>query len=459
MPPSDAQTNSHRPIAPPAWPLLGHLPDFLRDRLAFLRKCSTEYGDVVPLRIGEPTYLINNADDVRHVFIGNAENYDKTPRMTSRRGKWLSGEGLLTSFGDDHKRRRRMLQPFFHRRAIEQFAELVVRMTDREIESWKGKDEIDVAESMMRLSQSIIVRAVMGTDFEDHENRFANAVSTRRKFIEYVFRSLVPYAEFHPTPLRWRYRQAIQLIDAAIFKRIEEVRDHGPIAPESAKDFITLFTWAKDDKGEAMSDAEIRDEALTLLITGYETVGVGLAWTLLLLAQHPECAQAIRDEVRSVVGTRNPTAADFDQLRTIGNVYAESLRLYPPTWITVRIARAEDRLPSGATIPAGAKLYLSEYAMHHNPRYWADPERFDPTRFVAAEKGSRPTLAYFPFGAGPRVCIGEPLARLESILVLARLAQRVKLELTPGQIIEPDPRIILTPRDGIRMKAMRIDFD
>jgi len=202
-----------------------------------------------------------------------------------------------------------------------------------------------------------------------------------------------------------------------------------------------------------MTDQQVRDEVVTLFVTGYETIGEALTWTSYLLAQHPAIEEKFLSEVDAVLGGRPPCAADLSHLTYAGMVLAESMRLYPPTWLFVRIAQAEDRLPSGATIPAGSKIYLCQYVMHRHPGYFQNPERFDPERFTETAKKARPQFAYFPFGGGARVCIGEHFAKMEATIVLASIAQRFRLRLVPGQTIVPEPKMTLRSKHGIMMRV------
>ena len=439
---------SRIPLGPPGYPLLGHLPDFLRDKLGFLSRCAAQYGDVVKLKIGKPTFLLNNPEDIKHVLVTNPENYDKTPRLTSARGKRLSGEGLLTSLGSAHLRQRRMLQPVFYRKIIEPYAETILRSTEDMLAEWRSHTELDIAQGMMKLAQEIMIRTVFGSDFKDSLGELAEAISTRRRYMEYIFFSLFPFPECLPTRIVREYRRAIKQIDGTIDRSIQARRTSGNVS----NDMLSMLMGARYEDGTPMNDKQVRDEARTLLITGHETIGTALAWTWYLLAQHPETETTLLAELHEVLDGRRPGVEDLPKLRYAAMVLAESMRLYPPTWIFIRMARQEDSLPSGMTIPAGSKLYLSQYVIHRNPHYWPNPEHFDPDRFSETAKQNRPQFAYFPFGGGPRVCIGETFAKIESLLVLATIAQRFKLALVPGQSIAPEPRMILWPKNGILMR-------
>jgi cytochrome P450 len=437
------------PSGPWGYPLLGHLPEFLHDRLGFLTRCAAQYGDVVKLKIGEPTFLLNNPEDIKHVLVTHAENYDKGRRLTSAKGKRLSGEGLLTSLGSAHIKQRRMMQPVFYRNFIQAFGETIIKGVEQSLAVWNADLELNVTNEMMGLAQRNIIKTVLGDDFVDRSEELASAITTRKKYVEHVYFSLLPFPEHLPPKLRREYKQAMKCIDDTIYREVHIRRD--PAA--SRNDMLSLLMQAKYEDGTGMSDGQIRDEMLTLFSAGYETIGDALGWTWYLLSQYPEVEARLLAEIREVLDGREPCVGDVPRLRYTGMILAESMRLYPPTWIFIRIARRNETLPSGATIPAGTKLYLCQYVMHRNPRYWPEPERFDPERFNESAKKERPKFSYFPFGGGARVCIGEAFAKMEGILVLASIAQRFQLTLVSGQTIVPEPTMTLRPKNGIWMRV------
>lgn len=389
--------NERRPSGPPAYPLLGHLADFLPDKLGFLQRCVNGYGDVVRLKIGTLTFLLNRPEDIKHVLETNHQNYDKTPRLTSKRGKELSGEGLLTSAsGAPHLRQRQLLQPTFHRAVIMSFADAMVSSTEQMLAGWRQGAELDVATEMMSLVQQIMGKILFGLDFLGEARELGEAIRLRRRYMQYMFGSLFPFPEHLPNRINRDYRQAIKRIDEAIYEMIRARRD--PSVPHH--DMLSMLIRAQYKDGTVMNDKQVRDEALTISITGYETLGEALAWTWYLLSEHPEIESKLWAELQEALGGRPPGVEDLPKLRYTEMVLAESMRLYPPTWIFIRIARQTDVLPSGATIPAGSKLFLCPYVMHRDQRYFPDPDRFDPQRFSDVAQKSRPKFAYFPFGGG-----------------------------------------------------------
>lgn len=431
---------------PAGYPLVGHLPPFLYDKLGFLSRCAATYGDVIKLKIGEPTVLLNNPEDIKHVLVVNPDNYVKSPRMTSARGKRLSGAGLLTSVGAAHLKQRRMMQPVFYRKTVEFFSKTIVEGIGEMLARWADGMKLDLGHEMMGLVQRNIVKTVLGSDADHEMPELLDAITIRRLYMEHVFFS--PFPEWMPSRIGWRYRKAMQRIDAIVYRAIHARRTR----PTDAEDLLSLLLRAKYDDGTGMTDQQVRDEAVTLFITGYETIGEALTWTSYLLAQYPAIEAKFLSEVDDVLGGRPSCAEDLPKLPYAGMVLAESMRLYPPTWIFIRIAQREDTLPSGATIAAGSKIYLCQYVMHRHPRYFPDPERFNPERFTETAKKERPQFAYFPFGGGARVCIGEHFAKMEGILVLASVAQHFRLSLVPGQTIVPEPKMTLRPKHGLMMR-------
>lgn len=438
------------PRGPRGYPLLGHLPMFLKDRLGFLTGCAATYGNVVRLYIGAPTFLITHPEDIRHVLILNSDNYEKSKRMTSPAGRKLSGSGLLTKYMADHLPTRRMLQPVFYRNRMEAFADLFVQNTVGRISSWQ-EGVLDFGKEMIALTLENILRALLGHDYIDYQPALNEAIEIRRKYIGFIFRALHPFPERWPSHRNREYRRAIRTIDNALYTSIRKRRR----MEQEPEDLLSMFVQARYEDGSSMTDQQVRDEALTLCVTGFETTGEALTWTCYLLSQHPDVRAKLNDEIWQVLNGRLPQANDIGRLPYAGMVLAESLRLYPPTWLYIRMANGPDVLPSGVQIRAGSKLYLSQYVSHRNPEYFPDPERFDPERFSESGKQGRPAFAYFPFGGGPRVCIGEHFAKIQATLVLATLMQRIEFTLEPGQIVEPEPGITLTPKYGIRMKVTR----
>jgi cytochrome P450 len=441
-----AAAGSSHPIDPPAAPLVGHLPSYFRDRLGFLLGCDDGSGRPVRLRLGRTAYLLTDAADVEHVLLRNLRNYTKTPRLTGARGRRLLGRGLLTRVGDEHLERRRMLQPLFSRTRIGHLASIVADVTDELTAGWQDGAVIDVRAEMTTLSRRVILRTLLGR--RSDEAGLERALDVRERYIEYRFRSVFPLPEYVPRPIVMAHRRARLRIVRA-FRSATETRrasDH-----EHA-DLLGQLVATATAKGRRLSDEDVVEEALVLSVTGYETMAVALAWTWYLVARHPDVEARLHREVDGLHDER-PRAEDLAALGYVEATVNEALRLYPPTWIFVRVALGPDRLPSGVEIPAGAKLYLSQYVVHRSARYFPDPGRFDPSRFDPAGRASRPEFAYFPFGGGVRLCIGKPIALLEAVLALASIARRFRLALEPGAPVTPHPGVTLRPQGPVRMRV------
>ncbi len=439
------------PLGPPALPLLGHAPAFLRDKLGFLERCAAKYGDVVRLDIGGATYLLTSPDDIKHVLLSNATNYEKTARLTGARGRRFFGNGLVTAAGAAHLRHRRMLQPLFHHAVVERLASVVAVHADAMLGGWTSGAELDVHDAMLDLTQRITTHQLLGDEDPAVLDRFRRAVSTRRSYQEYLLGTPLPFIDRLPTRAQRDYarahRELDEIVNAGIARRRAEARSSG--------DLLALLVHARYDDGQGLTDEQIRDEMRTLSVAGYETVAEALTWAWYLLAGADDVASMLWEEADGAAPpTRSLSSADAARLPWCRMVLAESMRLYPPTWLFARVAQGNDMLPSGVRVAAGCKIYLSQWVMHRHPRYFAEPARFDPRRFTPEAMKSRPALAYFPFGAGRRLCIGQELAWMQGVLILATVARRFRLALAPGQLVVPEPNVTLRPRGGLRMRVL-----
>lgn len=435
-----AAATDDRPVA--------RLPAFVRKRLGLRSRRSVPYDAFVRLRFGEDAYMLTDAADIRHVLVTNAARYIKTPRLTGSRGRERAGTGLLTSSGGEHRRQRLLMQPLFHQHVIERYADVINDRTLRAVERWQNDCQLDVAHEMSELTLSVLMGTLFGSEFVDHDGTLAKAIRTRRRYTEYVYHSHLPFRELLPTPTVRANRLAMETIDRIIYASIESRRREAP----PTRDMVSLLIGAEYADGSRLTDRQVRDEVLTLTSTGHETIGDALGWTWYLLAQHAAIEDRLHAELDRVLSRRPARVADFRNLRYTAMVLSESMRLYPPTWIYTRVPLANDFLPSGQEIRKGWTLYLCPFVMHRHPRYFPAPERFAPERF-SDEAEERPKLAYFPFGGGPHTCIGEAFARLQGVLVLATIAQRVRLGLLPGARVVPEAGVTLYPRHGIPMRV------
>ncbi len=421
------------PPGPRGLPLVGHAPAFVRDRLGFLTRCARTYGDVVRLELRGPTYLLASPDDIRHVLVTNRYAYSKTPRLARGRERGFYGDALQTNEGAAHHERRQALNPLFRRGEIARFAPLVLERTERLLARWRPGSEVDVASDLSALTQEVIQHALFGDRGDDEELR--RAILARKAFQDALFESLLPAPDRWPTRrlARWLWRRR------GFDQALAGVADAGA---DGGEHLVARMVADHGNGGAALPRHQAAAEAAILAITGYETLGDALAWTCHLVATHPEVERRFHEELER---ERMPAY--------VGQVLAESMRLFPPTWLFVRMAREEDVLPSGFFVPAGTKLYLSQWVTHRDPRWFPQPERFDPERFAEGD-ATRPRHAYFPFGAGTRRCIGEAFALQEGTLVLATILRRVRFEPVPGHPIVPAPGLTLKPKHGIRMRVV-----
>lgn len=441
-----------RQPAGPAWyTLLGHLTEALPDRLGWLRACPRLYGDVVNLTLIRPTYLLNDPEDIRYVLEGNHLNYTKTRRLTGACGKRLAGHGLLTSSGPAAIALRRVLAPVVLPSNITEFDQAVIEYTDAMVAGWSTGETIDLASELLRLAQRILGRLLFGLDFTGDGKDLAGAISIRRLFIQRHFKSLGPILDFVPSRLHHQYRQAMKVFDRRVAELIRARREH----PAHYQDILASLIVLTHSDGNPITDREVRDEALTLATTGYVTLGETLAWMWYLLATNPLILEEVRAEIQRALRDRPPTLEDIPRFSYCEQVLSESLRMYPPTWIFARVALQDDVLPCGVAIPSGCKLYLSPYVTHHDPRYFPDPDHFEPERFSDHAKRTRPRYAYFPLSGGPRICLGQQFARTEALLVLARLVQLAVIDLTPDQTIRPRPGQILSQTQPLLVRWSR----
>jgi cytochrome P450 len=428
-------------------PLLGGLILPGRDPLTLFTYFTQTYGDIVFFRLGgERVFLINHPQYIRDVLLTHHRNFTKSRGL--ERAKKLLGEGLLTSEGSTHLRQRRLLQPAFHRDRLGAYAQVMVEQATRMRERWQQGTAFDVSKEMMRVTLAIVGKTLFDTDVESKADEVGVAVT---RVLETFWLNLLPGADFlekFPIPKLRRAREARQRLDALIYAMIAERRASG-----DRGDLLSMLLAARDDDGGAgMSDTQIRDEAMTIMLAGHETTANALSWTWYLLSQHPEVEAQLHAEVDSALAGRRPTIADLPALPFVERVVTESMRLFPPAWMLGRRAIADYQL-AGYTVPARSMILMSQYVMHRDKRFFDHPETFNPARWTPEFKAALPKFAYFPFGAGPRQCIGDQFAWMELILVVATVAQQWRLRADPHHRVVPQPLITLRPKHGIVMEA------
>jgi len=426
---------------------MGSLSDIQHDRLNFMVEL-VKYGPVARFRAGPASFIqISSPDGIQHVLVTNNANYDKRASAFGPL-RDLIGNGLLLSDGDFWRKQRRLMQPVFHTKHIQAFVDMMGEETAFVLDRWEqvaaSGQPLNIQQEMMRLTLSVITRALFNQRIGDETGNIGSDLTILLEDNIYRFdHPFYPPRNF-PTPRNRRYQRAkarvYALIDDLVESRRSSVGEHN--------DLLDLLMLAQDEEtGQGMSNEQLRYELVTLFIAGHETTALLLSWAFYLLAQHPEERARLQAEAQQVLGGRMPGLADLPNLKYTRLVMDETLRMYPPAWLTNRRAINTDEV-EGYLIPAGAELTISPYATHHDPALWPDPFKFDPERFTPERSADRQRYAYFPFGAGPRVCIGNNFALLEAQLILAAAAQRYRLELVPDQQVEMEALITLRPKNG-----------
>jgi cytochrome P450 len=425
------------------------LPAVRRNPTAAFMSAALRFGDVVYFRIGPRRgYLITNPADVRHVLQDNARNYHKSPLYDKLRASL--GNGLLTSEDEFWLRQRRIAQPAFHRQRIAALASVMAEAAQHAAAQWQtiasdGRP-VDVAEEMMRLTRTVVLRALLGADLGPFAIKLDPAWTIINQHVGESFWSL-GFTDRLPTPKYRRFQAARAVLQGAVDHVISQRRR----SPSDSADLLSMLLSARDEEtGEAMTDEQLRVEVTTFLLAGQETTSLALTWTWYLLSQHPGARRRLEEEIDAVLNGRPPEYADLVNLPYTRMVIDEAMRLYPPAWGFSRQALADDEL-GGFHLPRGWLAFVIPYVLHRLPAFWRDPAAFDPERFLPERSADRPKFVYLPFGAGPRQCIGSQFALIEAQLTVATLAQRYRLHLVPRHRVEPWPLITLRPRFGMPM--------
>ncbi len=428
---------------------------FQRDPLGFLSTLVRQYGDIVQFRLLHlPVVVINHPDFIRQVLQENYNNYDKDV-FVFRLLRPIMGSGLVTNVGGEGwLRQRRLMQPAFHRQRVANLGKLMTDLTLERLQCWESPategQSINVAEEMMHLTLQIVSRSLLSVDISDQSDVFGNAFAETNRVLSGFARFPFPPLNF-PTPSHLRLWGAIRRMD----KIASSIIQHRRQTNEDLGDLLSLLVAAIDEEtGEGMSDQQLRDEVMTILLAGHETSASTLAWVWSLLSLHPDVEHRLHSELDSVLAGRVPTTDDLSLLPYARMVVEETVRLYPPTWQLMRRACKEDVI-GGYRIPAGTTLFWSQYLLHRHPAFWSDPERFDPDRFLDEHVAERDRFAYAPFGGGPRMCIGSSFAMTEILLILAIIAQKYRLVLDPQQHVEPIARLALRPKNGVFVRLVR----
>jgi cytochrome P450 len=435
------------PSPPPGW-IAGNLLQYRRNPLEFLLRNAREIGDIVSFQVGPFTaYQFSHPDQIYEVLLGKADQLQKA-RIYKRGLSEFLGNGLLISDGDFWKRQRKLAQPAFHMKRINTYADVMVAYTQDLVKAWHTGDTLNLSDEMMHVTLRIVAKTLFDTDIASSSDKVAEALEVMLHSVSEYSRNIIKLPEWVPTPARRRKRWSIETLDAIIMKIIQDRRASG----EDRGDLLSMLMQARDDEGAAMSDQQLHDEALTIVLAGHETTANALTWTLYLLSQHPEIEAKLYEEVQQVLGDRTATLADVEKLTYTEQVVKEGMRLYPPAWSVARQIKKGERVEIGGyEIPYGASIVVASYVTHRDPRWFPDPERFDPERFTPEREKALPRYAYFPFGGGPRICIGNSFAMMEAKLILATIMQHHHLAHVPGHRVEPEPLITLRPKYGMKM--------
>jgi cytochrome P450 len=436
------------PPGPRGLNLLRHSLTFGHDWSGFLTRCARQYGDVIFFRfLNVPICLVAHPDGIEQVLVRNHANFLKS--RDYRALKPVLGNGLLTSEGEFWQAQRKLIQPAFRHENIVTYARIITDSAAAMLAGWRDGETRDVHEEVMSATLDIVAKSLFGSDVSGEARGVGQAVAVvMEQFIGQANMAFV-LPDRIPIPKSARLRRSMKHLDNVVYRLVRARRQ----AAHHDTDLLGTLLETQDECGSGMTDVQLRDEIMTLFLAGHDTTANALTWTWYLLAKNPEKEEALFAELRDVLGNRAPTAADLPRLPYTEMVVKESMRLYPPAWGVGRRAIGDFEI-DGYTIPAGTNFFLLQWVTQRDPRFFLDPERFDPERWRndPIRTGKLPRFAYFPFGGGPRVCIGAAFAMMEATLLLAAIAQRFRLTLAPGQTIEPLFSVTLRPKNGLRMQ-------
>lgn len=436
-----------RPPGPKGAPIMGVMREFNRDQLGFIERCSREYGDVVWMRfLYVPAIFLYHPDDVEYVLVTNPKNFIKSMTLRSNFFQRLVGNGLLTSQGEEWKRARRLSQPAFHRERVASYGTVMVDYSRRLTSKWNEGETRDIHTDMMRLTLGIVVQCLFSADVSHDVDEVG---ATLKKLVKpFASQATLKWILDNrlPTPAHLRFHRLAKKIDNVVYRIISERRASG----KDEGDLLSMLLAARDEDGSQMSDRQLRDEVMTLFLAGHETTALTLAWSWYLLGTNPEAERKFHAELDEVLGDRPPTAADLPRLKYTEQIAKESMRLYPPAYGLGREA-IEDCEIGGYRVPAGTQVFMFQWATQRDPRFYDEPLAFRPERWTEDFIQRLPKYAYFPFGGGPRACIGNYFAMMEVVLSLATIGQRFRFSLLPDHPVSLFPAMSLRPRNGIRV--------
>jgi cytochrome P450 len=439
--------SKNRPPGPKGLPFFGIALSVRADPLGVLTTTARKYGDIVQFVVaGQKRVLLNHPDFIEQVLVVQQAKFHKselTRRVTGR----LLGQGLLISEGDFWRRQRRLAQPSFHRSRINEYALPMTEEAEEWIGNWRDGETRDLASEMMQLTLGIAVRTLFGTTLPGEAQHVGEALEFLMRYQLWRQRSPLRLPETWPTPKNRRAMRDLEFLNSLVYRIIEERRTlHG-----EGNDLLSLLMDAMDDDGSQMTPQQLRDETMTLFLAGHETTALLLGWTWYLLSENRVAEECLHEELRVVLGGRTPQVSDLMKLPYLQAVLQETLRLYPPAYITARTS-IDSFSVGGYYFGKDTTVLMAQWVTHRDARFFEEPEEFRPERWLEGNPGVIVPSAYFPFGDGPRRCIGQGFATLEAALVVATIAQRFQLCVVPGQIVEPEPLITLRIKNGLRMQ-------
>ena len=436
---------------PKGAPLIGSLREFETDRLHLFLRARKEYGDLVRFQVGRRVvHLVSGPELVKHVLQSNSANY-KLPARHKEKFRLLVGQGLFTSDGELWRRQRQLVQSAMQTQKPADLFPVMREATAELLRDWErlaGRDEpVNVATAMRNFTVTIAARSLFGAELRPEE---AATICSAMPFIEARTGDRFPYflsfLRYLPTPGRRLYAKRVESVERIVLRLIEEKRRNGA----GSSDLLSLLmrSFAGEPGEPAANQRLLRDQAMTLLLTSHESPSNNLSWTLYLLSKHVEVRKRLQTEVDQVLGGELPSLESLSELTYTRMVVEESLRVFPPAWMFGREAIASDEI-GGFGIPPGAILIVCPYVTHRHPEHWSNPEGFEPERFTPERAKARHRYAYFPFGGGPRFCLGASFALMEATLAIAAIAQRYEVNLVPEHRVEPKPTLSLHPHGGI----------
>ena len=433
-----------RPPGPKPHFLIGNVPLASRDPLSVFSGWAKDFGDIFYYRAGwVHVYFLNHPALIESVLVRNYQNFMKDRVLQNSR--WFFGDGLLTSEGDYWKRQRRLSQPAFHRERIVSYAGIMTNYTEQMLSRWQDGAVVDIHREMMTLTLRIAVRALFGVEAEETDD-ISGALNVMMRNSIGARMILPPFFRQLPLPGMFEFRRAVGQLNSSVYKIIRSRRKNG----NDSGDLLSMLIAARDEDGSQMNEKQLRDEVMTFLLAGHETTALSLSWAFYLLSHNLQAQQELQEEVDGALGGRVPDTSHLSSLTFTESVIKESMRLYPPAWAVARQVIKDFEL-SDYHIPAGANVVMSQWVMHRDARFFPNPEKFDPGRWRTEECEKLPKFAYFPFGGGPRQCIGASFAMMEAVLLLATIASRFQLHPVAGHPVVPVPSFTLRPKQGIRV--------